>query len=247
MQPYYYGRQTGFKRKAPGARFTRKQKGKQIVRIRPRQRGYLRRGGFYGRYANGGEKKFLDTTAVDVAVPAAGFINSTINVIPQGVTESERVGRKCTIKNIGFKFNILLPGTTAQLNTSDTVRIIMYLDQQCNGGVAQVSGSGGILETATFQAFRNLENIGRFKVLMDRTYNLASPSGGGVVTTNDFFGEKSVSGSFYKSCNIPIEFDASAPTGALATIRSNNVGLLFITRSARATVNWRTRVRFSDA
>ncbi len=70
-------------------------------------------GGYYGRYANGGELKFHDVDLVD-AVVAAGFnVTETINIIAQGVTESTRVGRKCTIKSINWHWRVNLPAADA--------------------------------------------------------------------------------------------------------------------------------------
>ncbi len=211
----------------------------------PRQRGYLRTGGFYGRYANGGELKFHDIDVDDAAIAQNGTIQNsgTINIIPQGVTEVQRVGRKCTIRSIGWRFNItvaVVAGSGGGL--SDVVRVILYLDKQANGATATITG---ILESDDYQSFNNLSNKSRFRTLMDRTYVVSSGGGAGDGTTNDF-GSSNTQDSFFKSCNIPIEFDST--TGAITEMRSNNLGVLLLSRTGNvAGFDSKFRLRFSDS
>ena len=49
---------------------------------------------------------------------------------------------------------------------SNLVRIIVYLDRQCNGAAAGVTD---LLESASYLSFRNLANQSRFKFLYDKT------------------------------------------------------------------------------
>lgn len=200
--------------------------------------GYTRQSGYYGRYSGGsGELKFIDSDLDSAAVPAAGTIAPTINIIEQGVTESQRVGRKCTIRRIGWKYNLRLPNTASTPDSADSVRLILYQDKQCNGATATVTG---ILESADYQSFNNLVNSGRFVTLMDRTHLLNASSGNGSST-----GTYLVDGSFYKVCNMPIEY--SGTTGALGEIRSNNLGILVISKGGVTVLDSKIRLRFSDS
>ncbi len=209
--------------------------------------GFARTGGYYGRFkgrrASGlaPELKFHDL-AIDDAVIATGgtIVEDSCNGIAQGVTESQRIGRKCVIKAIHWKMNIALPNTSVPNETSDTARIILYLDKQCNGATATVAG---ILEDADYQSFKNLANKGRFRTLMDRTYDLNSQSGA-YDGTNDQFGEHTVTDEFHKQCNIPIEFDST--TGAITEVRSNNIGVLSISGTGKASIFSQMRLRFAD-
>ncbi len=231
------GSWTAYRRRSHRRRSTRQSaRRKSLFR-----KGYNRTGGFYGRYSNGGEKKFLDSVVDDAVIATGGLIFNSVNKIPQGTTESERVGRKCTITNIGWKMSINLPATTAAANTSDIVRVIMFIDKQANGATANVTD---ILESADFLSFNNLANTSRFRTLMDRTYALSSKAGGGDGTTEDY-AEEEITDSFYKKCHIPIEFDSTA--GAITEIRSNNVGILVISKAGVAGLNSKVRVRYSDA
>lgn len=125
--------------------------------------------------------------------------------------------------------------------SGDTVRVIMFLDKQANGATAAVTD---ILETASFLSFNNLANSGRFQTLLDKTvtlnYMTLASDGAGLVSSANKFTDF----SFHKRCNIPIEF--SATTGAITEIRSNNIGVLLISRAASSALFSNIRIRFSD-
>ncbi len=212
--------------------------------ILPKQRGFQRTAGFYGRFApSAGELKFFDLDLDDTVVAAAGGITDSINKIAQGVTEVTRVGRKCTIKSIAWRYQTSLGSFDAQATPQlgQELRIMMYLDKQANGATAAVTD---ILESADFQSFNNLANSGRFRILMDKIVNITYPSlasdGAGVVSSNGIVR----GGRFFKRCNIPIEF--SATTGAITEIRSNNIGVLLISNTGVVGFNSKIRLRFSD-
>ncbi len=206
--------------------------------------GVDRTGGFYGRYSGrDSELKFHDVDLDDAVVAAGGAITETINIIGQGVTESTRVGRKCTIKSVNWKFRVSLPEVDAQgtPTSGDTIRVILYIDKQANGAAAAITD---VLESADWQSFRNLSNSGRFNVLMDKTYDVnyltLASDGAGVVSSANVNREK----SFYKKCNIPIEFNST--TGAMGEIRSNNLGVLLISAAGVGGLVSKFRLRFSD-
>ncbi len=187
------------------------------------------------------ELKFHDVDLDETAIASAGDIQATINIIPQGTTEVQRVGRKCTIRQINWRFDMVFNATTAAASTSTTVRIVMYLDKQANQATAAVLD---ILETADYQSFNNLSNKKRFRTLMDRTYDFVAQAGGGDGTTEDY-GEVLISDSFYKKVNIPIEFTST--TGAIGEITSNNIGVLLIGKDNNAVIfASKIRLRFTD-
>ncbi len=200
--------------------------------------------GYYGRFSKaGGELKFHDDSLDDTIVAASGSIAASLNLIPQGVRESERVGRKCVLKSVQWRYKIQIPerdgvGVPAD---GDTLRIIMYVDKQANGATAAITD---VLETASIHSFYNLANSSRFDILCDKlnTINylsLASDAVGAVSQAKVIQNKK-----FSKKLNIPIEFSAS--TGAITEIRSNNIGVILI--SDRGTCGFFSlfRVRFSD-
>ncbi len=202
--------------------------------------GYARRVGYYGRYNKasgvGRELKFHDVDLDDGVIAAGGTITPSINLIAQGVTESARIGRKCVIKKIQWRYRLCLTNSTS--GTTDTVRIIMYLDKQANGATAAVTD---ILETADIHSFNNLVNSGRFRILMDRSVDVLKTSGGDASGTLNH-ADIHMSGTFFKNCNIPLEF--AGTTGAITEIRSNNLGVLLLGKDGVAQFDSKIRLRF---
>lgn len=192
------------------------------------------------------EVKFLDTSIADVSTTQAGVIlnSGSINVIPQGVTESERVGRKCVVRSIHIKGKVRLGVTATSSEACNLYRIIVYQDKQCNKATAAITD---LLQTADILSFRNLENSGRFNFLYDKTRAINASAGAGNGTTNTF-AETFHYFSFNKKCNIPLEFTNTASTGAIGTITSNNLGMaIFCQDTAVAPVcQFEVRIRFSD-
>lgn len=202
-------------------------------------------GGFYGRYAGrDSELKFHDVDLDDAVITLGGQITETINIIPQGVTESQRIGRKCTIKQILWHYQLNLPEADAVANppNPDAVRVIMYLDKQANGAAAAVTD---IIESADWQSFRNLANSSRFTILLDRmvqmNYDTMASDGAGLVSTSKVNWDL----TFYKNCNIPLEFNST--TGAMSEIRSNNLGVLLLGQNGVAGFGSKIRLRYSDS
>ncbi len=214
----------------------------RIVRIQPRQRGYLRRGGFYGRFANGGEMKFFDTDVTDASITLAQTINN-LTIIPQNNTESGRVGRKIVIKKIHGKGFLILNAATVAANTSVTVKFMLVQDMQTNGAV--YTGTD-LLETDNIEAFRNLANSTRFKVLWSKTVNMAA-DGAAASGAAFVFGQHERWIVMNKSCYIPMEYDNSVTTGAIASVRSNNIYWVTQSSSQVAKFTGTVRLRYSDA
>ncbi len=163
-------------------------------------------------------------------------------MIAQGATESERIGRKCTIKAINWRYDVSIPESVdaATPVNGDVVRVIVYLDKQCNGATAAVTD---IVETANYQTFNNLANKSRFRILMDAQHTL-NPLTLTSTQNADTFDSCEVrqSGTFFKKCHIPLEFDGV--TGAITEIRSNNVGVLLLGKTGVATFASKMRIRF---
>ncbi len=186
------------------------------------------------------ELKFHDLDIDDVVVAAGGTIaQDSCNLIAQGLTESTRVGRKLNIKSILWRWSIIMAGATNAGLTTETLRVILYLDKQANGATAAVTD---ILESADYQSFNNLSNKNRFKTLMDRTYSLSA--GGGTNSGAIQFGEVQEEDMLFMACDIPIEY--SLTTGVIAGIRSNNIGVLLLSREGIALFGSKMRLRFAD-
>ncbi len=229
-------------------------------RRRPFRRGYNRTGGYYGRYNKGKrsrallEKKFRDfsvgTDTNGVAATTTGLIltgpggQGSFLSTSQGVGEGQRIGRKIILTNLNWRIDIR---QDAVLNTAppvvneledfaQTIRIIMYLDKQTNGATATAAQILQLLSSQEYQSFYNLENIGRFKILKDKTYicngnglQLGDQTAGKI---GRFRKERRV--NFFWRGRLPIEYNST--TGAISEIRTFNICGLIIANTTGGTL-----------
>ncbi len=219
--------------------------------------GFTRPVGYYGRYAGaggpvtGGELKFHDIDWDEAAADlSAGVISNTSSVvlIGQGITESTRIGRKARIRSIGWRGQIkLAAGSGAGPLAPETVRLIIVHDKQCNGAAPAVSGTNGLLVAANYQSFNNLINKGRFNVLSDKTYVINPSAGAGNGSANDFSAHTRAF-TFFKKCDIPMEYSGVANPSVITEVRSNNIFGIMINETAGSSVSLdsKFRFRFSD-
>ncbi len=228
-------RKIRWKRRRGGARARRTKLTKTL-------RGRARIGGYYGKYNKSqGELKFFDLDIDQAADMSGGFILDSVNEIVQGTTESNRLGRKCTIKAIEWRYTVNLPEQDAVATPANgsTLRVILYKDKQCNGETAVITD---ILETADYQSFYNLANGDRFDILLDVAHQInyagLASDGAGVVSQ----AKQVVVREFAKTCSIPLEFGGT--TGAITELRSNNVGVLLISQDLNPDFSSKMRVRF---
>lgn len=219
----------------------------RIARSRGIVPGKTRSTGYYGRFhGKNAEQKFFDNNSLNAtAVSNTGvFLSSSVNLVPTGTGESEKIGRKLTIKSIFWRYSVELPAVSAAAidGNDDSVRLIVYLDKQANGAAATVTE---ILEAASIHSFNNLENSQRFTIMKDELIDIQRGALTNDGSSSFFQPFSSKNMKWYKKCNIPIEFGSNAaPT--IADIKSNNIGVLAISRAAACDINSRLRIRFSD-
>jgi len=208
-------------------------------------RALTRTGGYSGRFSGpNAELKFFDT-AVSFTIDSTGEVPATgqLVLIPQGVTESTRIGRQCTIRSIEFKAQCFY-NAAAATSLADTTLFSIVQDKQTNGAAATADLVYQSTSGLPYQP-RNLENIDRFRVLKEvrQVWNAGAGVSGAYDIVSKFV-------RFNIKCNIPMLFDSTASTGALGTIRTNNV---FIVAGSvgnsddLVSVVGVCRVRFSDA
>lgn len=214
--------------------------------------GHTRRTGMYsGKYMASGvqqELKFLDKTHPSAdPIPAAGQIIPSILLIPQGDGHDQRIGRKVFLNKIHQSINITLknvPATQPDGQVSDVVRVIMYMDTQTNGAAATVAM---ILATATYDAWRNLNNSERFKILYDKTIVLNRAAVVGAAAGAYDAIEISRSIQIHKNLNnMPITYDPVVGVeGTIDEMKQNNIGLLYISKNAECLLTNNSRIRYS--
>ncbi len=217
-----------------------------------RRSGRYRRAGYYGRYKKSGvsscnsavEKKFHDFN-VATAAAATWTAFTQFNLIAQGVTESQRVGRKCCIHSVAWKGTVIwAPHAGSTLSVANALQVYVFLDTQTNGAAA-VEADMFTVATIPMDSWRNLAQQERFKMLYKKRYYFNRTAAAGDGAVNDTM-EVMRNFSGYLKCQIPIEFDASV--GAITEIRSNNIFMVYCSRNVTETVtpNFRVRVRFHD-
>lgn len=204
---------------------------------RPSKRRYLKPKPNTKRLSNksilGIETKYLDTILASTTLATTGTILSpSLNIIAQGDGQSDREGRRVVITKISIRG---IAATTAAEDT-DAYRFILYQDKQCNGATATVAN---ILESTVSLSFNNMSNSRRFKILWD-THNVVGPNAG--VTAAFAQGLEWIKVNI--PCDIPIDYNSTATTGALTTQTSNNIGILGISVLGLVNVTYHVRIRF---
>lgn len=195
------------------------------------------------RKSRDGELKFLDT-ALSFTVDATGEVPATgqLNLIPQDATQSGRVGRKVVVKSVWIKASAQwTPG--ASTTTGGYVYLYLVVDRQANKAAA--AATDVLTSTAFASALPNVDNEQRFRIL--RKWKLSFNPTSGVQTA---YGTIARAFEVYAKCNVPLEFDNTASTGAITTITSNNIFLLAGSdgnTDDAVSVAGTARIRYSDS
>lgn len=209
--------------------------------------GYTRSSQAYSRslanlIASSGETKYWDTNLSVTSIQTNGTIIDSLNLVPQGTGDSERIGREMKIKGLFIRGQFELNSSTS-ITSSVKMRMIIYLDKQANGAAAL---AGDILDTgvivAGVNAFRNLDNGKRFKILKDKRVQINYTAHDGTA-----YAEHAVNFNFAWTPKKPLSIEFSQTTGAITEIRSNNIGILFVsnTTSALAQFEGGARIHFT--
>lgn len=184
-----------------------------------------------------GEKKFHDFEFTSNNISASGQIIPSLNLVAQGTTEVTRIGRSINVTAIQLRYQLQIEATLLNVETSDTVRVMLIQDRQANAAAPSILN---VIETADVLAFNNLANRGRFVTLFDRFHDCNISSGAGT----EKFGNNIQTFDYYAAVDIPVQFDAAA--GVIGEILSNNIFMLLISTSAHVDGFFSTRIRFSD-
>ncbi len=187
------------------------------------------------------EKKFLDT--VFSPSPAATGTLTTLAVIVQGDGESQRIGRKVNVTDIICHGRIRLASLGSSTDAANRVRIMVVLDRSTNGAAFTPAALMNTAGTADIDSFRDLSHIGRFEVLYNKLWTInPAYTGQTAATSVETFRDVRFN---IKGC-WPIEYDASATTGAITTQQVNSLHILtFEERTLGATTTeLTTRIRY---
>ncbi len=192
-----------------------------------------------------GEVKFKDTTVTEGLINETGTLQTGPVTIAEGTDDDQRVGRKIVVTKLQWRYTLTILQTTDGQKSNDVIRVMVLLDKQCNGANPTISGASGIVVADTFDAYMQLANSGRFTVLMNRWHNMNCTAAVGDGTTNEY-GQNSKFFQWHKEVNIPIEYDTSVTTGAIASIRSNVIQLVLWSENGACNMVSKFRVRYTD-
>lgn len=190
-------------------------------------------------------------------IAANAFAITHFGNIPQGVAGCQRIGRKVVIKSIQGKAAITY-GQTVNWNNSKqwtSVRIVLVQDMQANGAVppvvTDVASNPAVFQnvqsaTTLVNALPNLYTKGRYRILYDKTITFNPVGSYNPAAYSCPYQTKNI--SFFKRCNIPIEYDTSDLNGNIGSIRMNAITMLAGCDNSDdvVTVSGNFRVRYED-
>lgn len=119
-----------------------------------------------------------NTWAGDELDPAALCLFSPV----EGADINNRIGRKVCIKKIAIRgvIEALYRTGVAAMTAGSIARLILYMDKQSNGAQSQAEdlmAAPSVADTDNcLCSYQNTASFGRFKVLVDRSFNLSNGS-----------------------------------------------------------------------
>lgn len=189
---------------------------------------------FYDFQINSGTTDVHKTVAAN-----SNFVWPSFIGIASGSDNIDRNAAHILIKKLHMRLRLSVDASVA--TGSPPVRVILYVDKECQGVAAVCRGDNfkGILaadsDTEAYVSFNNLFASKRFTILMDKT----------VVVQENVSEDNAHMMEFHKDLNLPVQYDGD--TGAISEIPRNNIGLLIVTGDFPVNVFGKTRVRFLDA
>ncbi len=191
----------------------------------------------------GRELKFRDNTWSATPVTGTAAFHH-FSDMPEGSGPDRRVGRKAMVTSISARYHIDVESIedSGFFQNQDMIRVLIFVDHQANGAFP---GILDILTTAEVNAHRNLTNVGRFTVLMDRVHPAINGSNAGDGTKNQY-GLAVRHYTFFKKLKVPLLFDGTS--GNIAGMASNAIsGAVFSFAGSEVHYHAVIRLRYTDS
>lgn len=222
-------KKTSMKRKLAPGKF---HKSKTVKHFKKKKLGNnMRISGNFKRYV-GKEVKYKDVvTTADNVNHGTPFHIPSYNLIGAGTKPGERIGRKIQALTLDVNIHLKKKANGNSEGTSQTYRIIFYMDKQCNGTSATTSQI--LQDGSNIYSFNNLENSSRFVILKNKFVTLNSPTTFVTAPAQTTAGSAQISSgnvevnrNFRFRLKIPcaIEFGNDTNTTAITDIKSCNIG-----------------------
>jgi hypothetical protein len=222
-----------------------------------RRRSIFRTGGNYNQVlalprslaiSQGPEKKYLDTRAsAGTTVFAFGGGNNgtgaaflqLCNGLILGTAATQRIGRQITMKSLLFRMVI----NASAAGGPGVLRVLLVIDHQANGAAmttVDLFEQPAVADVITSPL--NLSNRERFRILMDKLYNIGGDIAGSSVEPDTVHIEK------FKKLNLITTYNGGN-AGNVTDIATNSLYLVCLgTATAVSPVtNYDVRIRFTDA
>lgn len=154
------------------------------------------------------ESKNVDVQLLAAAVfpPATATGTVTLlNGVAQGTTANQRIGRKLIMKSILMRIGVSKQPSTAG---EGLMRLLVIYDAQTNAAIPLATD---ILQINDISSPMNLNNSDRFKVILDKTWNIGSVDNTSYIR------------ALYKKCKLETKFN----NGGGATVGDIQTGGLF--------------------
>lgn len=206
-----------------------------------------RTGGFRGM-----EKKFLDreiaAVGLNVNWTIQDDVNDSLNGMKTGTGESDRIGRVIHIYSLHFQyfFDSLFQKQEVNPLTQLRMRIIVFIDKQCNGAIPVVGDVLELTNASTYLALKNLQFATRFQFLYDRNHTLGRSGmnegvvdsfASGHVTSNVFSFKK------YWKTGLKVTFDGVDE--AITSITDKAIHVMAVANTGDCDLTWQSRIRYT--
>lgn len=242
---YGYGRRrNGYRKK----RRTRRQ------RRRPGGLMYLTSGPIGERNMGGKFTSFTQSSLLSGTFNTSNIDPDTpidcLSVVDQGFGAQQRMGRNMLIKNISINFQLKSISKEEQIapeTRQAQVRIILFVDHNTNGAQA---GGALLMEAGGITSQYNLENVGRFTVLEDKTVTIVQTILIGQGANN--FSASSTNKLFHMGFNfspyLKIRYKTDNTSGQISGVTDNSIHLIAVHNSNGflLTLDYDARIRFLD-
>ena len=164
--------------------------------------------------------KILDTRLDAPLTAVPGFSTMiSVNQIPQGKADSERIGREVTVRRLSSRFWI-----TGDVTSTGAVyaRMVIFRDRQFAG----VSVSPAVLlQSNLITAHQNRFNRDRFEILYDETFLMDAVNH---ITATDYLHLQTP----LQACVLDMDLTLFFSSASALSVRGNNIGVVWVVQAS---------------